>query len=96
MVQQSHTVADPWAVMIHSHHTLVADRAVVSARRLDILTAFTILILQEVRAHLIHSIPERMMHIRYINALIVVILRFKVDIVNSVGVVLGYHLCADK
>jgi hypothetical protein len=33
MVVCSNTIANPWAVMVHSHDTLVTNRTVVGARR---------------------------------------------------------------
>ena len=50
MRPQRHAVAHPRTVMVHAHHTLVADRAVVSTRRLWLPTLVAVTPVKEVVA----------------------------------------------
>jgi hypothetical protein len=96
MVQEADTVADPRTVMIHSHHALIADWAVVTPRWFNILASFTVLILKEIHAQSVSCVAHRVVHITDIDLGEEVAALVQVHIISSVGFMLWYHLGADK
>jgi hypothetical protein len=59
MVLQTDAVACPWTVMVHSHHTLLADAAVMGTGRLQVVALIAV-----------PEIPERARSVGHVKSLL--------------------------
>jgi len=81
--------------VIHAHHALIADGAVVTPGRFYILASFTVLILEEVHPQSVGCVAHRVVHIADIDLGEEVAALTQVDIISGVGFMLLCHLAAE-